>query len=198
MVTVVPAVRDVYSSSHKSDTKCSVLRKRIFEFVFVSKYSCFPLSFSHQYYLSLRNFISEGKLDLSSLQIKTIARLCALIAHIECGDFSQERVPKYSSYIPMSVHNVYAKSSDLQKDAAIEHAKLLNSPVSESKIEFLHIACCIQGYGIEVFHGRLSNDKMVKKVDIYVGSDGIRIFSLNREFDEKQGKDVARRILEKR
>lgn len=135
---------------------------------------------------------------MSSLQMKTIARLCALIAHIECGDFTQERVPKYSSYIPMSVCNVYAKTSDLQKDAAIEHAKLVSSPVNESKIEFLHIACGIQGYGIEVFHGRLSDDKTLKKVDIYVGSDGIRVFSINREFDVKQGKDVARRILEKR
>lgn len=130
--------------------------------------------------------------------MKTIARLCALIAHIECGDFTQERVPKYSSYIPLSVYNMYAKTSDLQKDAAIEHVKLVSTPFSESKVEFLHIACGIQGYGVEVFHGRLSDEKTLKKVDIYVGNDGIRVFSINREFDVKQGKDVARRILEKR
>lgn len=154
--------------------------------------------FRHQYYLTLKNFIKEGRLDLSSLQTKTIARLCALLAHIECGDFTPERTPKYSCYIPLSVYNVYAKTSDLQKDAASEHAKLVNSPISESKIEFLHISGGIPGYGIEVFHGRLSDDKMLKKVDIYVGSDGIRVFSVSREYDGKQGKDVARRILEKR
>ncbi|XP_068710740.1 E3 ubiquitin-protein ligase MYLIP-like [Montipora capricornis] len=152
----------------------------------------------HQYYLTLKNFVSEEKLDLSSLQMKTIARLCALISQIENGDYSQERVPEYFSYIPMSVCNEYAKTSDLQKDAAIEHAKLVNSSASESKIEFLHVTCGIQGYGIEVFHGRLNDDKTLKKVDIYVGSDGIRVFSINREYDIKQGKDVARRTLEKR
>lgn len=152
----------------------------------------------HQYYLTLKNFINEGKLDLSSVQTKSIARLCALVAHIESGDFSQERVAKYSSYIPISVYNVYSKTSNLQKDAAIEHGKLVGVPVSESKIEFLHMACSIQGYGIELFHGRLSDYKTLKKVDIHVGSDGIRVFSINHEFDLKQGKDVTRRILEKR
>lgn len=166
-------------------------------FAFVLNF-CFIHIFRHQYYLTLKNFIKEGRLDLSSLQTKIIARLCALLAHIECGDFTQERTPKYSCYIPLSVYNVYAKTSDLQKDAAIEHAKLVNSPISESKIEFLHITGGIPGYGIEVFHGRLSDDKMLKKVDIYVGSDGIRVFSVSREYDGKQGKDVARRILEKR
>lgn len=135
---------------------------------------------------------------MSSVQTKTIARLCALVAHIESGDFSQERVAKYSSYIPISVYNDYAKTSNLQKDAAIEHSKLVGVPVSESKIEFLHIACSIHGYGIELFHGRLSDDKTLKKVEIHVGNDGIRVFSINHEFDLKQGKDVTRRILEKR
>lgn len=152
----------------------------------------------HQYYLTLKNFISEGKLDLSSLQVKTIARLCALISQIECGNFSQERVAKYSSYLPLSIYNEYAKTSDLQKDVAIEHARLMNCSASESKIEFLHIACGIQGYGIEIFHGRLHEDKILKKVDIYVGSDGIRVFSTNRVYDTKQRKDIAKRTLEKR
>lgn len=132
------------------------------------------------------------------MQTKTTARLCALVAHIECGDFTQERVPKYSSYIPMSVYNVYAKTSDLQKDAAIEHSKLVGVLASEAKVEFLHIVCGIQGYGIELFHGRLNDDKTLKKVDIYVGNDGIRVFSINHEYDMKLGKDVARRVLEKR
>lgn len=158
----------------------------------------FLFPFRHQYYLTLKSFVGEGKLELLSAQTKTIARLCALVAHIECGEFSQERVPKYSSYIPMSVYNVYAKTSDLQKDAAIEHSKLVGVPVCESKVEFLHIVCSIQGYGIELFHGRLSDDKALKKVDIYVGNDGIRVFSINHEFDLKQGKDVTRKVLEKR
>lgn len=158
----------------------------------------FLLLRSHQYYLTLKNFISEGKLDLSSLQVKTIARLCALISQIECGNFTQERVAKYSSYLPLSIYNEYAKTSDLQKDVAIEHARLMNCSASESKIEFLHIACGIQGYGIEIFHGRLHEDKILKKVDIYVGSDGIRVFSTNRVYDTKQRKDIAKRTLEKR
>jgi len=98
----------------------------------------------------------------------------------------------------MSVYNVYAKTSDLQKDAAIEHSKLVGVPFCESKVEFLHIVCSIQGYGIELFHGRLSDDKTLKRVDIYVGNDGIRVFSINHEFDLKQGKDVTRKVLEKR
>ena len=157
-----------------------------------------PFHFRHQFYLTLKRFIGDGKLDLTSLQTKTVARLCSIIAHIECGDFTHERVPKYSSYIPLSVYNPYAKMSDLQKDAAIEHGKLVNVPVSESKIEFLHTTCNIPGYGIEVFRGKLSDHKMLKKVDIYVGNDGIRVYSVYCDYDMKQGKDLLKKVLEKR
>lgn len=49
----------------------------------------------------------------------------------------------------------------------------------------MYIVCSIYGYGIELFYGRLSDDKMFKKVEIYVGNDGICVFSINYEFDLK-------------
>lgn len=73
----------------------------------------------------------------------------------------------------MFVCNEYVKILDFQKDVVIEYVKLVNFFVSEFKIEFLYVICGIQGYGIEVFYGCLNDDKILKKVDIYVGSDGI-------------------------
>lgn len=163
-------------------------------------YKCLTIHFfsRHQYYLTLKNYIHDSKLDLSALQTKTVARICALIAQIEYGDYNQERLSRYSVYLPSDICNLYSNTSDLQKDAAAEHSKLLNSSTSEVKIEFLNTMSNVPGYGIELFRGKTNEDKEAKRVEICVGSDGVRVYGVEREFDMKQRKDVIRKVLEKR
>ena len=153
----------------------------------------------HQYYLTLKSFIQDSKLDLSALQTKTVARICALIAQIECGNYSPERMCKYSSYLPSHICALYATTSDLHKDSAAEHSKLLNSSPSEVKVEFLNSLCNVPGYGVEIFRAKMADEKnFAKKVDICVAADGVRVFSNENDFDAKQRKDVVRKILERR
>ncbi|KXJ26059.1 E3 ubiquitin-protein ligase MYLIP [Exaiptasia diaphana] len=152
----------------------------------------------HQFYLTLKSYIASGKLDLSNSQTKTIARICALIAQIDTGDFIPEKPPQYSMYIPKSLYVFYSKTSDLQKDAAAEHTQLIHTSANEAKIEYLHLLSTVPGYGVDVFKGKMSREKCTKKVEICVGNEGVRVFSLTDEFDAKQGREVVKKVVEKR
>ncbi|XP_032240060.2 E3 ubiquitin-protein ligase MYLIP [Nematostella vectensis] len=152
----------------------------------------------HQYYLTLKSYICNGKLDLSASQTKTISRICALIAQIETGDHIPEKPPRYSTFIPNALHTFYSKTSDLQKDAATEHIQLAHTTVNEAKVEFLHLLSNVPGYGIEVFRGKTTKDKFSKKLEICVGNDGVKVYSVNQEFDTKQGREIVRKVVEKR
>lgn len=132
------------------------------------------------------------------LQTRTIARICALIAQVETGDFSQDGVSKYSTYVPMSLCRLYARTSDLHKDATSEHLKLVRTNSSEAKIELLHLLSNVPGYGVEVFRGKLREDKEVKRLEIAVGNDGLCVLRVQREYDLKQAREVTRKSLEKR
>ena len=148
--------------------------------------------------MTLKRYIAEGKLDLSMLQTRTVARICAHIAQIECGDFSQDGLSRYSTYVPLSLCRLYARSSDLSKDCASEHLKLAGTNISEAKIELLHILSNVPGYGVEIFRGKVLEDKDVKRLEISVGNDGLRVLRVQREYDLKQGREVTRKSLEKR
>ena len=74
----------------------------------------------------------------------------------------------------------------------------MGTNLSESKIELLHLLSNVPGYGVEKFRGKVLEDKNVKRLEISVGSDGLRVFSVQREYDLKQGREVTRKSLEKR
>jgi len=159
---------------------------------------CFVSFFRHQFYLTLKSYIASGKLDLSNSQTKTIARICALTAQIETGDFIPEKPPQFSSYIPKSLYVHYSKTSDLQKDAAAEHTQLIHTSANEAKVEYLHLLSNVHGYGVDIFKGKMTREKNTKKVEICVGNDGVKVYSLTEEFDAKQGRDVVKKAVEKR
>lgn len=135
---------------------------------------------------------------MSNSQTKTISRLCALTAQIESGDFIPEKPPQYSTFIPKTLYNFYSKTSDLQKDAASEHTQLLRTPVNEAKVEYLHLLANVPGYGIDVFKGKMSKEKCTKKVEICVGNDGVKVYSVSQEYDAKQSREIVKKAVEKR
>lgn len=127
-----------------------------------------------------------------------MAQICAAVAQAELGDFNPNNIPDYSVYVPLYVWSLLTKSCDLKKEIAVEHNKLVGRTASAAEVHLLHLLSAVHGYGIETFKGKYTGDNYGRKLKLLVDSDGIKVYSVIREYDSKEGKEVARSILDRR
>lgn len=177
--------------------------KQPYRFWFLVKYFVKPQELQqeitrHQYFLTLKLYLRRGRFDLTSLPTKSVAQICAALAQAEIGDFNPDNIPDYSTYIPFYIWSLLTKSCDLKKEVAIEHNKLVGQCSSVAEVNFLHLLSTVHGYGIETFNGKYTGDNYGRKLKILVDNDGIKVYSIIREYDSKQGREVVRSILDRR
>ena len=127
-----------------------------------------------------------------------MAQICAAVAQAELGNFNPDNIPDYSAYVPLYTWSLLTKSCDLMKEVAFEHNKLVGQSSNVAEVNLLHLLCAVSGYGMETFKGKYNGDTYSRKLKILVDSDGIKVYSIVREHDTKQGRVVVRNILDRR
>lgn len=135
---------------------------------------------------------------MSSLPTRSVAEICASLAQAEIGDFNPDNIPDYSSYLPYYVWSMLTKSCDLKKEVSSEHNKLLGQTAQTAEVNFLHLLSAVHGYGVETFGGRYTSDNYSRKLKILVDANGLKVYSIIREYDAKIGKEVVRNVLDRR
>lgn len=140
----------------------------------------------------------RNRFDLSTLPTRTVAEICANLAQAETGDFNPDNITDYSSYLPLCVWSMFAKSCDMKKEVSFEHNKLTGQPPQMAEVNFLHQMSVLQGYGVETFTGRYRDDNYGRKLKILVDLEGLRVYSVIREYDVKLAKEVVRSVLDRR
>ena len=152
----------------------------------------------HQYFLTLKLYLRRGRFDLSSLPTRTVAEICAALAQAETGDFNSDNIPDYSTYLPLYIWSMLTKSCDLKKEVSNEHNKLTGQTAQAAEVNLLHLLSLVHGYGVETFKGRYTADNYGRKLKILVDEDGLKVYSIIREYDAKLGKEVVRSVLDRR
>ncbi|XP_057312348.1 E3 ubiquitin-protein ligase MYLIP-like [Hydractinia symbiolongicarpus] len=142
------------------------------------------------YYSTLLNHIHNGKIDISKNKIcnDIFAKLIALIAQVDYGDFNADSLPDYSTIIPSDV----AWSREFQQLVETNHLKLDMMTTSEAKIEFLKLLGEFTDYGVEFFQVQSVSDKP-QELTLGVRHDGLRITE-NSSGSNGKGTDAVRLI----
>ena len=135
---------------------------------------------------------------MTSLPTRTVAEICAALAQAETGDFDADNIPDYSTYLPLYIWSLLSKSCDLKKEVSNEHNKLVGQTAKAAEVNVLHLLSLVHGYGIETFKGRYTADNYGRKLKILVDEDGLKVYSIIREYDAKLGKEVVRSVLDRR
>ena len=148
--------------------------------------------------MTLKLYLRRGRFDLNSLPTRTVSEICATLAQAETGDFNPDYIPDYSTYMPFYTWSLLAKSCDLKKEVSSEHSKLAGQSAQVAEVNIIHLLSVIQGYGVETFKGRYTADNYGRKLKILVDPDGLRVYSIIREYDAKLGKEVVRSVLDRR
>lgn len=140
------------------------------------------------YYSTLLNHIHNGKIDISKNKIcnDIFAKLIALIAQVDYGDFNADSLPDYSTIIPSDV----AWSREFQQLVETNHLKLDMMTTSEAKIEFLKLLGEFTDYGVEFFQVQSVSDKP-QELTLGVRHDGLRITE-NSSGSNGKGTDAVR------
>ena len=132
------------------------------------------------FYLTCRQQLKEHKFDFTYLDIKTLAKLFALIAQVECGDYDPDALPNYSSFFPCETW-----SADFEQLVESSHLSLEKLTTNQAKIDVLHILADRLEYGVESFHVNSATAKNTSLI-LVCRYDGLRIYRKDQK-DKKNG-----------
>jgi len=136
------------------------------------------------YYATLVQHIENKKIDIFKISLLDLAKIIALKAQIEFGDFNAEALPDYSQLISTQ----RAWSQEIQELVETEHLKLDMITSSEAKIEFIKMASECPDYGIESFKVQSACEKL-DDLCLNVRHDGLRIYSVDADDTSCKGQE---------
>ena len=129
-------------------------------------------------YLTCRQQLKELKFDFTYLDTKVLAKLFALIAQVEHGEYNPDRLPNYSSFFPCETW-----SPDFEQLIESTHLSLERKTADQARIEVLHILSDRLEYGVESFHVTSATAKNTSLI-LVCRHDGLRIYR------KEQGKET--------
>ncbi|XP_002733818.1 E3 ubiquitin-protein ligase MYLIP-like [Saccoglossus kowalevskii] len=119
----------------------------------------------HIFYLHVKNDLSEGKLDASTVQA---AKLCALIAQAESGDYSKDK-SQYNFY----PHYIPNWPTTFSTNVVMEHRKLAGMNRGAAEYRVLQEASACENFGMEYHEVRNNVGQPMK---LGVGPNGLTIY----------------------
>ena len=128
------------------------------------------LSCRELFYSTCKQQLRDLKFDLSHMDSKTLAKLFALIAQVENGDYSPDSLPNYSSFFPCEKW-----SADFEQSVESAHLELERMSADKARIEILHILSDRLEYGVETFYVNSATAKNTSLI-LICRYDGLRIY----------------------
>lgn len=132
--------------------------------------------------MTCRQHLKDLKFDLTYWDSKILAKLLALIAQIEHGDYNPDCLPNYSSFFQCETW-----SSEFEHLVETTHLSLERSSADQARIEVLHILADRLEYGVESFHVTSATAKNTNLV-LVCRYDGLRIYRKEQSNKSKPNK----------
>ncbi|XP_070574139.1 E3 ubiquitin-protein ligase MYLIP-like [Ptychodera flava] len=138
---------------------------------FVQPHLILQESARHVFYLQVKKDFGEGILNASAAQS---AKLCALIAQSESGDYVKEKSQYnfYPNFIPQW-------STTFLNSVVLEHTKLRGMSKSTAEYRVLQEASACDNFGMEYYEVRNNADQAMK---LGVGPEGLTIYDADFAF----------------
>ena len=120
-----------------------------------------------------------------------MAKIFALIAQVEFGDYDAESLPEYSKFFPCESWSV-----DFQQHVESIHLSLEKTTTDQAKIDLLHILSERLEYGVESFQVNSATAKNTSLI-LICRYDGLRIYRKEQKDRTKvekaqvKGKDIG-------
>ena len=126
----------------------------------------------HLVYQDVKEDLAEEKLKVSS--DKDMARISALIAQAELGDFHQG--VKYDYFL------AERKPDEFKNTVLAEHARLRGMTTSTAHYQFLQETSGFDHYGMEMYEAK---DQQGESCDVGVGPQVVFLFGADGEVTQK-------------